>query len=212
MLKIIAIAIFCVISNFASAAVFYQDVFLDGVPGTGGSVTTSFCSATSCAQGGYQTPFHVYNPGDVVNFGTVTLSSSSFCDFRNGGCNFFRPNLVVSYQNVPLGSGPFGLLSEIGGCNVYTSPGCSSSFPFQSTVFDLTFTIPEGATGIELGWSSFASYAAPQILVAPVPEASTWAMLLIGFAGIGFAAHRRKRLVPSTTGLRASQLAGAGVS
>jgi hypothetical protein len=27
----------------------------------------------------------------------------------------------------------------------------------------------------------------------PAPEASTWAMLLIGFAGIGFAAYRRKR-------------------
>jgi hypothetical protein len=29
-------------------------------------------------------------------------------------------------------------------------------------------------------------------VVAAVPEASTWAMLLIGFAGIGFAAYRRK--------------------
>jgi hypothetical protein len=28
--------------------------------------------------------------------------------------------------------------------------------------------------------------------VAAVPEASTWAMLLLGFAGIGFVAHRRK--------------------
>ena len=33
-----------------------------------------------------------------------------------------------------------------------------------------------------------------QIAVAePVPEASTWAMMLIGFAGIGFLAHRRKK-------------------
>jgi hypothetical protein len=30
--------------------------------------------------------------------------------------------------------------------------------------------------------------------VPPVPEPSTWAMLLIGFAGIGVAAYRRKRL------------------
>jgi hypothetical protein len=33
-----------------------------------------------------------------------------------------------------------------------------------------------------------------QILgVATVPEPSTWAMLLIGFAGIGFMAYRRKQ-------------------
>jgi hypothetical protein len=31
-----------------------------------------------------------------------------------------------------------------------------------------------------------------QILSPAVPEPSTWAMLLIGFAGIGFAAYRRK--------------------
>jgi hypothetical protein len=28
--------------------------------------------------------------------------------------------------------------------------------------------------------------------VTPVPEPSTWAMMLIGFAGIGFMAYRRK--------------------
>ncbi len=31
-----------------------------------------------------------------------------------------------------------------------------------------------------------------QLAVGGVPEASTWAMLLIGFAGIGFVAHRRR--------------------
>jgi hypothetical protein len=28
--------------------------------------------------------------------------------------------------------------------------------------------------------------------VSPVPEASTWAMMILGFAGIGFIAYRRK--------------------
>jgi hypothetical protein len=30
------------------------------------------------------------------------------------------------------------------------------------------------------------------LLVADVPEPSTWAMLILGFAGIGFMAYRRK--------------------
>jgi len=29
-------------------------------------------------------------------------------------------------------------------------------------------------------------------VIAAVPEPSTWAMLLLGFAGVGFAAYRRK--------------------
>jgi PEP-CTERM motif len=32
---------------------------------------------------------------------------------------------------------------------------------------------------------------------APIPEASTWAMLLLGFAGLGYAALRRKGAVPA---------------
>jgi hypothetical protein len=30
-------------------------------------------------------------------------------------------------------------------------------------------------------------------LVAPIPESSTWAMLLIGFAGLGFIAYPRRK-------------------
>jgi hypothetical protein len=33
-------------------------------------------------------------------------------------------------------------------------------------------------------------------LIAPVPEASTWAMMILGFSGIGFMAYRRK-LMPA---------------
>jgi PEP-CTERM motif-containing protein len=42
-----------------------------------------------------------------------------------------------------------------------------------------------GHTG-DVGASSIAS---------PVPEASTWAMLIVGFAGVGLLAHRRKNRV-----------------
>ncbi len=31
-----------------------------------------------------------------------------------------------------------------------------------------------------------------QIVVTAVPEASTWAMMILGFAGLGFLAHRRR--------------------
>jgi hypothetical protein len=32
-----------------------------------------------------------------------------------------------------------------------------------------------------------------------VPEPSTWAMMLLGFAGLGFAAYRRSRAVAAVT-------------
>jgi hypothetical protein len=38
----------------------------------------------------------------------------------------------------------------------------------------------------------------------PVPESSTWAMMLVGFAGLGFAGYRRSRRAgpAGTTSLR----------
>jgi hypothetical protein len=30
--------------------------------------------------------------------------------------------------------------------------------------------------------------------VSPVPEPSTWAMMLLGFAGIGYGVYRRKKV------------------
>ena len=40
---------------------------------------------------------------------------------------------------------------------------------------------------------------------SPVPEPSTWAMMLLGFAGLGFAAYRRRLIgeqLPSASGGR----------
>jgi PEP-CTERM motif len=59
----------------------------------------------------------------------------------------------------------------------------SSSFSYNTTpiVIDIDVTIPDEFTVFIDG-----------ALASSVPEPSTWAMLLIGFAGIGFASYRRK--------------------
>jgi hypothetical protein len=41
-------------------------------------------------------------------------------------------------------------------------------------------------------------------LTAAVPEPSTWAMMLLGFAGIGYGVYRRKRMAAGTNATRAS--------
>jgi len=45
---------------------------------------------------------------------------------------------------------------------------------------------------------AFSPYPTPFIPPLSAPEPSTWAMLLIGFAGIGFAAYRRSKRVASS--------------
>ena len=60
----------------------------------------------------------------------------------------------------------------------------------------ISFFVPGGFTGVEFtttGQSSDFEFA-----VTGVPEPSTWALLLIGFAGLGFAGYRSSRKTGAT--------------
>jgi hypothetical protein len=60
--------------------------------------------------------------------------------------------------------------------------------PTQSTL-DNYFLLSDSFSRIQIG-----NISAPEVAIAhPVPEPSTWAMLLIGFAGIGFASRISRR-------------------
>jgi PEP-CTERM motif len=93
---------------------------------------------------------------------------------------------------------PFGMATPIG------SRGPSSlASPIDYTLegsADLTtpYSITEVLTITSTGKGSFSFDAS--LAAAPVPEASTWAMMLAGFGALGFAAMRRSRRqrVPAT--------------
>jgi hypothetical protein len=67
---------------------------------------------------------------------------------------------------------------------LYTASG-TSTITFQS--------LTVGPTGNE----TFAAYgpALDNVSVTAIPEASTWAMMIVGFAGAGFLAYRRRNQV-----------------
>jgi hypothetical protein len=188
----------------------------DGVSyGPTASASTNACSATTCAGGFNEAYTFVAQPGDTINFGTVSLSSFIFGDGRqeqpveyvdgSGQLVFgfgtptalYGGSLGVSYQFtsfILLNSGP----------NAECNSGVPSCIPDLETLlnsapaqYDLSFTLPDGF--IEFGWTNPSVYTPPEFIgtvTEAVPEPSTWAMLLVGFAGIGFAAHRRRGLIP----------------
>ena len=74
-----------------------------------------------------------------------------------------------------------------------------------STAFDGDGKIPTGTyVGFEdlslhqTGWTDH-NYTDEQFVftVAAVPEPSTWAMMILGFAGVGLLAYRRRNLLPT---------------
>jgi hypothetical protein len=62
----------------------------------------------------------------------------------------------------------------------------SNSFDSTASWSGSTFTFHSNGT------SEPATYTAVFNIAAAVPEPSTWAMMILGFAGLGFMAHRRK--------------------
>jgi hypothetical protein len=133
--------------------------------------------------------------GDV-NFNSTTLSYSYISMVLYGSTNStsvlpldlasYSPSLPVT-SNYFLGPNIQILFREPGG--LY-EPGVNYSGPLTS----LTPTDSMGHftfSGV-IGDVSFFDAPLPAPPVGGVPEPSTWAMMLLGFAGIGFMAYRRK--------------------
>ena len=126
---------------------------------------------------GYATGYFDVTPGDTVNFGVLTV-----------GTTWMHSHYPDRYGNIPPPSP--ALFSMEVSYDPTKSPSWVSFVGFGgSTTYDLTnYLIPDDVEYINFRWLGPLTYNAPES-VAAVPELSTWAMLLIGFAVI--AAFRR---------------------
>lgn len=147
-------------------------------------------------------------PGDVFDFGSVEFHS--FADThtyemiyrgnQNGILNVNLGQAVVSFDE-PLGYG-YTMLHGYPGLTQVFNP---SYLPITH-VEQLLFVIPDGKFSIQIGFTLNGVLAPP---VATIPELSTWAMLLIGFGGLGLAACRRRNSV-AALGLTSSRALSSG--
>jgi hypothetical protein len=76
----------------------------------------------------------------------------------------------------------------------YPAPWDPRFVTISDTARTISISIQAEAIGYYVMTDASAYFYLPDNLsiAAPVPEASTWAMLLLGFAGIGFLAYRRR--------------------
>jgi PEP-CTERM motif len=101
----------------------------------------------------------------------------------------------------------------------FTSTGSTSVGPYSDIIWynagslglfdtpDLVYVVegaqaytgPESApvfkTGVYQGFDYGAGAAAATVTISSVPEPSTWAMMLLGFGGLGFAGYRARKSV-----------------
>jgi hypothetical protein len=141
---------------------------------------------------------------DVVYTFTGNFQGSNF-DPPNASFSLTLPNFVTSDQtftaaraNLACGdnfvqcTGVSFLTDATAGQDVVTINFLTGSGA-QSTFYDFalnTFTTP----GVALMDNPFGNDAT---LTTAVPEPSTWAMIILGFCGLGFMAYRRKQNGPA---------------
>jgi len=104
----------------------------------------------------------------------------------------------LGFDVLPNNDDGYVKLIGASGAQTLFSASIASVGAFQSTGWQSFATIVDPGTyalqfGVEnIGDNQLSSQVlADNISVSPVPEASTWAMLLVGFAGLGMVAGRR---------------------
>jgi hypothetical protein len=164
------------------AAIYHIDLTQPGgIPGTSGLLF----GPCNCSPPGPLSAVYSFQAGDIVDFGTVTILPVEAFTRSSPGAPpqprvFVSGGVGVSFTNqAPY---PDFIVTE---CQVGTP--CNP----PSTFVNLLYTIPDGATRIQVGWYGSYNYA-PPALTSAVPEPATWALVILGFAGIGGMSYRRR--------------------
>jgi PEP-CTERM motif len=157
------------------------------------SYTEEGCFGASCtpASGATDQSHLTFNaqafnsvPGGTVDLGTITLNNGT--NTYTG--NSFTLDIIFTVPTSGSNTDSATITGSVQGGTI-TSPSFVFDFNnapinfngFTLTVNDLTMPSAGGTTEEITG-----------TITAAVPEPTTWAMMILGFAGIGFMAYRRR--------------------
>jgi hypothetical protein len=165
---------------------FAETYYVDAYDALGGQTVLNSACVGGCSVGGFSSGLFSFEPGDVIDLGYLTIYP-----YRLGGRGVTSSII-----------GGYGCLTAFK--FLYLSKPLRSMFARAMLralgtrgAGPLVFVMPDDQTEISVNWAGPFSYIPGA--VPPMPEPSTWAMLLIGFAGIGFAGYRRTKLLSTET-------------
>ncbi len=142
--------------------------------GTNALITTGLSPNVAAPPFGDTTAYLAVLAGGSVT-GTVVGGTASILQFYVGSVDLFNS---ISFNTGGTFTG-VNLTANNNGCQ--TAP-CSGLLTFIGDFQSFTLT----STGNSFETDSFTTFT------RGVPESSTWAMMILGFMGVGFLAYRRK--------------------
>jgi hypothetical protein len=127
---------------------------------------------------------------------SITIKLGSLTDLESFGATFSSTDRVPGSFSVAVstdGTTFSPILGSVSNPNL-TTPGGSAdlltlSTPVQAEYIEYFFGQAIGANGAPNG------AGVSELFASPVPEPSTWVMMILGFCGVGFLAHRRHKAV-----------------
>lgn len=127
----------------------------------------------------------------INNIAPGTYILSFYLSGNPDGGNALKTDLTSLSNTVPVASQSFLFTTGPTGAN-------NSHGSMNYVLETMQFTIGPGETSTVLSFTSQDQGNSPygpvigDVSISAVPEASTWAMMILGFAGVGFLAYRRK--------------------
>lgn len=168
---------------------FGANLFLVGGPAT---ITYSLYLPPGSEAGAHNTFSFMTSSGTINNFGTsgdvVVNQATGLLDFLFTTNLAVVPNTVVNGSNVPRGSNIPNFFVSF-----FAADGVTLGAFGGGTSGVIALDDSGGGSPADADYDDLViKFTLSNGFVAPVPEASTWAMMLLGFAGIGFLAYRRR--------------------
>jgi hypothetical protein len=145
--------------------------------------------------------------GPVNPYGITTIDNLNVVDMDGSTGTGFSPAGEIQSVDTTLAAGSYTLSFWVSGNQrtdtsrsldislgswSTTLPSLSESFPWTLETF--SFSTTGGALAfLAPGPSNQQGDLITNVTLSSVPEASTWAMMLVGFAGLGFAGYRKAK-------------------
>jgi hypothetical protein len=159
------------------------------------SGTTQGCFGTNCTIASSASDGHLSFTGGTftsIPAGTVNVGFGSF-SLGNGSQTYDTTFTLDIAFTAPAGSGSNTFDADVTGTVHGNGGGVTINFNNTPETFNYnggSFTVSVNDLSISLGDPNITGTIT---LTAGVPEPSTWAMMVLGFAGVGFMTYRRKR-------------------
>jgi len=164
--------------NFAISGLTYGTFTLNNVSGT---VLPNSVQGNSLNATGVASTLNVF----VTFQGLTTLSSAFFSGFTENSLTDGTTIQELTFLNT--NNGLFGIGGTLLSSTTFSTNGSS-----VQTAFANPGAGPYSITEEYIITAGAAGGSGNSTIVVGVPETSTWAMMILGFLGVGFLAYRRK--------------------